>query len=276
MWRKLSCLLLCIAMLAGLAGCGKADSDTDKAKDKTTNKVADIKKADTDANGAAAADMAEQNKAYGAALWDIYLHGLLPDGSKLDYSGTQQAEDDTFAIYDVDNDGREELVVLWANASVAWCQGLVYGYDNGELHEELSEFVDMRFYSNGAVEASWSHNQGLGGRIWPYNVYTYDAKTDTYRHFGAVDGWNKRFADTFYASGEPFPDDLDQDGDGLIYFLYSGEEIPTFGDEAKAQRVDGREYEAWRWLYLHGATEITLPTKYITPDNITPLGCPMP
>ena len=138
MWRKLSCLLLCIAMLAGLAGCGKADSDTAKAKDKTTNKVADIKKADTDANGAAAADMAEQNKAYGAALWDIYLHGLLPDGSKLDYSGTQQAEDDTFAIYDVDNDGREELVVLWANASVAWCQGLVYGYDNGELHEELS------------------------------------------------------------------------------------------------------------------------------------------
>ena len=136
MWRKLSCLLLCIAMLAGLAGCGKADSDTDKAKDKTTNKVADIKKADTDANGAAAADMAEQNKAYGAALWDIYLHGLLPDGSKLDYSGTQQAEDDTFAIYDVDNDGREELVVLWANASVAWCQGLVYGYDNGELHED--------------------------------------------------------------------------------------------------------------------------------------------
>lgn len=209
MWRKLSCLLLCIAMLAGLAGCGKADSDTDKAKDKTTNKVADIKKADTDANGAAAADMAEQNKAYGAALWDIYLHGLLPDGSKLDYSGTQQAEDDTFAIYDVDNDGREELVVLWANASVAWCQGLVYGYDNGELHEELSEFVDMRFYSNGAVEASWSHNHGLGGRIWPYNVYTYDAKTDTYRHFGAVDGWDKRFADTFYASGEPFPDDLD-------------------------------------------------------------------
>ena len=96
------------------------------------------------------------------------------------------------------------------------------------------------------------------------------------KHFGAVDGWDNRFVDTFYASGEPFPDDLDQDGDGLIYFLYSGEEIPTFGDEDKAQRVDGREYEAWRWLYLHGATEITLPTKYITPDNITPLGCPMP
>ena len=113
MWRKLSCLLLCIAILAGLAGCGKADSDTDKAKDKTTNKVADIKKADTDANGAAAADMAEQNKAYGAALWDIYLHGLLPDGSKLDYSGTQQAEDNTFAIYDVDNDGRTQNYVLY-------------------------------------------------------------------------------------------------------------------------------------------------------------------
>lgn len=162
MWRKLSCLLLCIAMLAGLAGCGQAASDTGKSEGKTVDKV-------TSTDNAAAADTAAQNKAYGAALWDIYLYGLLPDGSKLDYSGTQQAEENTFAIYDVD-----------------------------------------------------------------------------------------------------------QDGDGLIYFLYSGEEIPTFGDEAKAQRVDGREYEAWRQSYLNGATEITLPTKYITPDNITPLGCPMP
>ena len=270
MWRKLSCLLLCIAMLAGLAGCGQAASDTGKSEGKTVDKV-------TSTDNAAAADTAAQNKAYGAALWDIYLYGILPDNSKLDYSSTQQAEENTFAIYDVDHDGREELIVQWsAHAAMASMMCLIYGYDNGKLHEELSEFVDTRFYSNGAVEASWSHNQGLGGRIWPYNVYTYDAKTDSYRHFGSVDGWDKSYMNTYYGGGEPFPDDLDQDGDGLIYFLYSGEEIPTFGDEANAQRVDGREYEAWRQSYLNGAAEITLPTKYITPDNITPLGCPMP
>lgn len=276
MWRKLSCLLLCVALLAGLAGCGKAASDSDKAKDKATDKVTDIKKDDADAGSTAANDTAEQNAAYGAALWDIYLHGMLPDGSTLDYSGTQQAENDTFAIYDVDNDGREELVVLWANASVAGCLGLIYGYDNGQLHEELSQYVAMRFYSNGAVEVNWSHNQGLAGRFWPYSVYTYDAKTDSYRYFGAVDGWDKSFLSTFYAGGEAFPDDLDQDGDGLIYFLYSGDEVPSFGDEAQAQRADGAAYEAWRQSYLSGATEIALPTKHITPDNITPLGCPMP
>ena len=38
MWRKLSCLLLCIAMLAGLAGCGKAASDTGKSEGKTVDK----------------------------------------------------------------------------------------------------------------------------------------------------------------------------------------------------------------------------------------------
>ena len=72
MWRKLSCLLLCIAMLAGLAGCGKAASDTGKSEGKTVDKV-------TSTDNAAAADTAAQNKAYGAALWDIYLYGILPD-----------------------------------------------------------------------------------------------------------------------------------------------------------------------------------------------------
>lgn len=207
MWKKLSCLLLCIAMLAGLAGCGKAAPDTGRSEGKTVDKV-------TSTDNAAAADTAAQNKAYGAALWDIYLYGILPDNSKLDYSSTQQAEENTFAIYDVDHDGREELIVQWsAHAAMASQMCLIYGYDNGKLHEELSEFVDTRFYSNGAVEASWSHNQGLGGRIWPYNVYTYDAKTDSYRHFGAVDGWDKSYMSTYYGGGEPFPDDLDQDGD---------------------------------------------------------------
>lgn len=272
MWRKLSCLLLCVALLAGLAGCGKAASDSDKAKDKATDKVTDIK-----SNDANAGDTAEQNKAYGAALWDIYLYGMLPDGSKLDYESTQQAEANTFAIYDVDNDGRDELIVQWCErAAMASQLCLIYGYDNGQLHEELSEYVATRFYSNGAVEADWSHNQGLAGRFWPYSVYTYDAKTDSYRYFGAVDGWDKSYLSTFYAGDEAFPDDLDQDGDGLIYFLYSGDEVPSFGDEAQARRADGAAYEAWRQSYLSGASEITLSTKHITPDNITPLGCPMP
>ncbi len=264
MWRTRCRLLLCILLLAVLTGCGQAASDAGWTADKQT-----------DANTAAAPEITEQSKAYGAALWDIYLHGTLPDGSKLDYEGTQQAAANTFTVYDVDNDGREELVVLWTNASVAGCQGLIYGYDNGKLHEELSAYVGMRFYSNGAIEADWSHNQGLAGRFWPYSVYTYDAKTDRYRCFGAADGWDKHFADTG-SGGDAFPDALDQDGDGLIYFLYSGEESYFFGDESKAQWADGAAYETWRQSYLSGATEITLHMDDITPDNITPLGCPMP
>ena len=125
MWRKLSCLLLCIAMLAGLAGCGKAASDTGKSEGKTVDNV-------TSTDNAAAAATAAQNKAYGAALWDIYLYGILPDNSKLDYSSTQQAEENTFAIYDVDHDGREELIVQWsAHAAMASKMCLIYGFDNG-------------------------------------------------------------------------------------------------------------------------------------------------
>lgn len=155
MWRKLGCLLLCIAMLAGVAGCGQAASDTGKSEGKTVDKV-------TSTDNAAAADTAAQNKAYGAALWDIYLYGILPDNSKLDYENTQQAGENTFAIYDVDHDGREELIVQWsAHAAMASQMCLIYGYDNGKLHEELSEFVDTRF----SATAPWKQ-AGRTIRAW--------------------------------------------------------------------------------------------------------------
>ena len=57
MWRKLSCLLLCIAMLAGLAGCGKAASDTGKSEGKTVDKVTS-----TDNAAAAAVSAADEQK----------------------------------------------------------------------------------------------------------------------------------------------------------------------------------------------------------------------
>lgn len=41
-------------------------------------------------------------------------------------------------------------------------------------------------------------------------------------------------------------------------------------------RQTGRTIRVWREPHLNGATEITLPTKHITPDNVTLLGCPMP
>lgn len=38
MWKKLSCLLLCIAMLAGLAGCGKAAPTPEDPREKPWTK----------------------------------------------------------------------------------------------------------------------------------------------------------------------------------------------------------------------------------------------
>ena len=72
--------------------------------------------------------------------------------------------------------------------------------------------------TTGAVTAGSSHNQGLGGRFWPYTLYTYDAQTDTYRTEGRVDAWDWQIWEN-NPDFAPFPDELDTSGTGFLYFI---------------------------------------------------------
>lgn len=100
--------------------------------------------------------------AFGKVLWNAYRHGTLPDGTPLDYNGTEEAEKNSFAPCDVDGDGKEELLLHWSNASVQ------------EWQNTFS-----------AAAADWTHNQGLSGRIWPQNHYQYNKETDAYEFSGS-------------------------------------------------------------------------------------------
>lgn len=249
---KRMCLIYCLLICMTLCGCS-----TVMGEDTVINEVE---------------QETSQHLAYGKVLWDAYQRGILPDGSPLDYIGMEAAENNRFAIIDIDGDGQEELLLCWDYASMAGSVEFVFGYNDGEIHTELQKFPRLTFYDNGIVEGGWSHNQGLAGEFWPYDIFRYDAERDVYQSYGSIDAWDRSVLDVNY-KGEPFPENIDIDGDGIVYYFFPAdwdghvEEIPL---------IDGAEYEEWRNDYLNGAEEISIDFQQLTEENIAALGYPKP
>ena len=182
------------------------------------------------------------------ALKDFYYDGLLPNGTQTEEYGSGPISDrNQFAVQDVDGDGEEELIVLYTTTYTAGQTGLVMAFDpdftgyGAPLREELAGFPLFTFYGSGAVEVGWSHNQGLAGdSLWPYDLYVYDRVLDTYGNFASVDAWDKSLSETSWSDGSPFPEEVDADGDGIVYY------VRPAGTYGSIEPVDGPIYQAWR------------------------------
>ena len=208
-------------------------------------------------------------EAYVKVLEDIYFDQKFPDGTE---HGLQPASaditDNMFAVYDIDADGREELIVFYTTTYTAGMVEIIYDYDSGtgDVREEFLAYPMRTYYDNGIVEVEASHNQGLAsdggadGNFWPYSLYRYDPETDAYVSLASVDAWSRGFREEDY-DGNPFPQEVDADGDGVVYY------VATEGNEPKAP-MDGAEYDQWRDSCLKGAKPIQVPYVNLTTDNI--------
>ena len=168
-----------------------------------------------------------------------------------------------FAVCDVDGDGREELVIQYLTANmVAGMRALIYDTDeNGGLRLQCSEFPNLTFYDNGAIQAGWSHNQGLAGDFWPYTLYVYNPESDLYRDVGSVDAWSRDF------QPQNYPADTDTSNSGFVYYVYR-----DMGTEyGVIPPVDESEYLQWREEYLAGAAELELPWQSLAAEQIQTL-----
>lgn len=269
--RKGRFLLPLLAAAAVLASCGRTAE--------TSGETAFFSESADAAGGLPSTEMdesrgslEERRQAFGKALWDVYFRGILPDGEELEYVNREAAEGNSFAVTDMDGDGQEELVLLWSGTSMSGMVQIIFGYEDGRFHEELSGFPDQTFYENGMVEIGWSHNQGLSGSFWPYFVYAYDAGSDAWRSAGGADAWEKSVREEDY-SGNPFPEEMDTDGDGMVYFILP----PDWdGQYEGLLPVDGAEYEEWRSSWLDGAAKMDIPFRKLTEENIAALGYPKP
>lgn len=157
---------------------------------------------------------------------------------------------DRFAICDVNGDGRDELITQTNAALMAGQVEQVYDGDGNLL---LAEYPLMVYYDNGYATAGWSHNQGVAGdKLWPYTLLKYDEDAGKYVNVASVDGWDKNIRDTYLSYDEsviPFPDDVDKDGDGFVYYIIEeeGGYAPVYGEP-----MDYAEYALWVPSYLGG------------------------
>ena len=241
----------------------EAEEQTDVATDKTETTKTETPVSDKDLKVPQSEEPDPISEAYYSALETLYKTYTLPDGTNLGYNEISDLSENQFAIYDIDQDGKEELIIVWTSTYTAGMSGIVYGYDNasGTMKTELFEYPAQTFYDNGVVEVLVSHNHGLAGEIddfWPYTFYRYDKDTDTYLCAAEVDAWNKAYYEKDY-DGNVFPDELDADGDGILYKVLIG------NDE---KLIDLEEYKKWQESVIEGAKKVEIPFVKMTENSI--------
>ena len=135
----------------------------------------------------------------------------------------------------------------------------------------------MTYYDNGYATTGWSHNQGKAGeKLWPYDLFRPDGSGTNFRYVSvaSVDGWDKRLGETYesYNPDNPgiitFPDDVDKDGDGFVYYLITeeGGYAPAYGTP-----MDYAEWAEWAAVYLDA--NVIKPTYFrLTEENIALIG----
>lgn len=211
---------------------------------------------------------------YGGILSQIIGTWQIPDGeldtSALD-NGFGKMSDNHFAVTDIDGDGREELIVSYSNACTAGMFERIYDYNpaNGELTVEFSQYPALTYYDNGIIKADWSHNQGYGD-LWPFTLYRYEPESDSYVDIGTVETWEKRYKEE-WEGGQPFPDELDIDGDGIMYLICK--ESEAFSYEYEEFKYNQADFDEWFGKLTEGAKEISIdykPLEYEAFKDFTP------
>lgn len=199
---------------------------------------------------------------FAGALWNLVLYNTLPDGNIAnDLDGKIDGMWDKFAICDINQDGTDELLIKIGSGSVAAQGQYIYqmNSDNTGLDMLYSFFTDAVYYDTGFIKENWSHNQGLSENFWPYSILQWE--TDGCREVAGADAWEKMAWETDF-SGNPFPDDVDADGNGIVYFI-GGENGIDYDNP-----VDDAEYNAFVKKYFGTGNEIYVPWRDLTEENI--------
>lgn len=254
------------------AGCSQKEVDlTNMQEEAAISSTVTTSKAEKDK--ISDSEYAEQNKAYGEILWNVFYLGQI-EGKEYAFPDSEGNDNGDFAIYDIDGDGYEELLLRFDGDSMAANVEYIWGYKDGRTHVELSAFPLMSYYSNGIIEVGWSHNQGLAGDFWPYFVYLYNNEMDEYQKYGAVDAWDKISTEVEVNSeGETFPGNIDTDENGIVYYLLPKDWTGNYD----MSPVDDEEYQNWKNGYLNNADEIEdIPFQKLNEENISNLKAPKP
>jgi len=257
--KKTLSLILSAALCVTLAAC--TNNSADNADDFSEDPSASVTTPETAETVIDHPD--DLYQAYRNALENLIRNRKFPDGTDAAEPLGGDLSENKFAVYDVDNDGTEELLLMYTNTDMAGHAGYVLAYDaeTKELKTELLEFPMLTFYDNGIIKAGWSHNQGRGMDFWPFSLYQYVSDSDSYVLVGMVDAWDKN-----WPGADPFPSDIDKSGTGFVYYIMED------GQYDNTHPVDASDYNAWLSPYIGDASEIQIQYLNLTEENISQIG----
>lgn len=233
---------LTLAFVLSLCACGNREPAQSGTMELPETPVADP----AEAVSMDESSHAEMMAAYKLALQDFAFNHILPDGTSFEMSPDFGCmEENSFAIYDVDSDGAEELLIRFGTAPMAGMFEGVYHYVDGAVTEQMVAFPGSTYYLNNIVLCRWSHNQTSGpADFWPYSVCAYRAESDTFDFVAHVEGWDKTVSEVD-SSGNAFPAEKD-DGSGVVYL------VTTVG-EAEPAVYSQTEFQLWEQLTFGGS-----------------------
>ena len=245
-------VLLGVSVLA--AGCKGTTDKTDTAREaeaenkETEDQEKEALKSDgmKDAILAGTGTLSDAAKsAYRSVLDDIYYNQQFPNGLELDYNGSDLSEN-KFGVYDIDGDGRDELLIAYTTASTDSQMFLIYDFVEAldAVHEEFTGYPAATFYDNGVVRADWSHDPSTaeGSDFQPFTLLVYDEGENTYEFLGSV---------------------CQQDNPDVYYQKLAG-------DENEAE-IDETVLKDWLDFCIGDAGQIEVPMVDLTEENIKAL-----
>lgn len=207
-------------------------------------------------------DLRKVYEAFQFALQQIAFEHIYPDGTDTGFDGASGfIEDNHFAIFDLNGDGAEELIVQFITAPMAGNVETVYAYNKEEdgVDKILTVFPAVTYYQNGLVKEEWSHGSGLAGEdYWPYNLYRYQPDTNTYDLIAEVNMWSKS-VDTVDYKGDLYPEDVDAENAGTVFILTRNGVTET---------VSKGDYEAWLSEIMGNAQPVQIPYQSLSEENI--------
>lgn len=229
---------------------GEEDTDKVEVSDETGTEVESAPR-EISEELAGKIRIAKTRHYYADILSELLFAGKLPD-IEVDVTDDfyDTIEDNVFAITDIDNDGREELIICYSTTYMAGMFEVIYDYnpDINQLKQQFLKFPALTYYDNGMIKAEASHNH-TRGEFWPYALYQYQSDKDTYEMVAYVDTWYKEYADSF-GEGQSFPDELDVDGDGILYNIQIGDNP---GYDYADYKYNESDYEAFYQSVMQSA-----------------------
>lgn len=209
---------------------------------------------------------------YREVLENIYYNRKLPGFSeKYILLDDYDIEENDFLIYDIDNDGSDELIFRLKNYYTAGQTGRIYDHDSeGKLVLQFRAYPSFTFYENGAIKVKDSHNQGNSGSFWPYSMYRYDRETDLYELFGFVEALDLELVEMKNAIIEEndgtnfieYPYEIDTSNSGFVYYIRPDR------NRGAAEPVDVTKYNEMDRDFTGGTEPLELEFIKLTEENI--------